>query len=620
TPVYVIGVQVGSSPRISMLSEGESLQLSAEVKPLNADDRTVTWRVEGLDGSATTLASIGQDGVLAALSQGSVKVIAEANDGTGIKGEALIEITEPPGSPNIAPLASVTASSSHENGSFPPTLAVNGIKHVAADRWVTGAEGPHTLELQWDSKYEVNGARLWSGQLDGKGMQIADFELQAWDGTGWQTIRSVTGNERDNYYGQFTEFAFAPVATNRLRLSISKGNPVFDERARLFEIEVYGVPASEEADTLPTVQLSGPTEAYAGQQASLAVSVTESTYAYSAINTIVSYDPEALAFETMEGEDGMIELASSAISSSRSGLSVLGTAVKPDEGLINILLSAPGISLAAGGELFQLHGTVAENAAFGSSSVSLTKFDIIGADQELHAISVETAKTDILITAADRSALGSEIEAARELYGGAVEGSAAGQYPSGSKAVLQQAITAAEVVYGQSGASQLAVNDALAALSAAVQAFAASVHAPPTINKEALRDRLDEARALLANSTAGTKVGQYPQTFADALDAEITAADAIYDESQTQQAVDEAAAQLEDAIADFRGSRITLVAGESNITLKTLSIVASYFGKRSTDEGWAEMAAADMLDQGEITIQSLAVIARMILSDWYHEQ
>lgn len=621
TPVYVIGVQVGSSPRIAMLSVGESLQLSAEVKPVNADDRTVTWRVEGMDGAATTLASIGQNGVLTALSQGSVRVIAEANDGTGIQGEAVIEITEAPGSPNIAPLASVTASSSHELGSFPPSLAVNSVKHASADRWVSGPEGPHSLELQWDSEYEVNGARLWSGQLDGKGMQLADFELQAWDGSDWQTVESVTGNERDNYYGQYTELSFAKVATDRMRLLITKGNPVFDERARLFELEVYGTPDPSEGpeQQLPSVQISGPAEAYLGQQVSLGVSATESTYDYSAIHAIVAYDPESIAFETFEAEDGIQELAASAITSSRPGLSILGTAVKPAEGLINILLSAPGLSLAPEGELFQLHGVVAEDASVGLTSVLLNKFDIIGEDQELQAIPVDTAKTDIAIAAADRSALGDKIEAARSLHGGAVEGPEAGQYPDGSKNVLMLAIQAAEAVYGQTGASQQAVNDALAALSAAVETFTASVHVPPWADKEELRSLLDEGSALMAQSTAGTKVGQYPQPFVDALDDEIEAADTVYRESQSQQSVNEAAARLEEVIADFRDSRITLVAGESNITLRTLSIAAGYYGKTSGDAGWGEMAAADVLNQGEITIQSLAAIARMILSDWYYE-
>lgn len=624
TPIYVFDVQVVPENRRLMADAGQSLTMSAQVKPLNADNRAVTWRVEGLDGGATALAAIDAGGIFTAISPGAVKVVAEANDGSGVRGEAIIRITEPPALPNIAPNAAVSASSSHENGSFPPALAVNGVKYAGADRWVTGAEGPHWLELAWSEEQELSGVRLWSGQLDGRGMQLADFEIQAWGGTEWETIRTVVHNEADNYNGEYTELSFAPVVTSRLRLFITKGNPVFDDRARLFEIEVYGTEPSggePEPDTMPEARINAPAEAFAGQAISLSVSVTESSYPYSMINTIVEYDPDALTFETIEAEDGLLELAASAISSSRTGLSVLGTAVKPAEGLINILLSAPGAALAEEGELFQLHGHASDDAALGTTAVSLTEFTIAGAeDGELHALPVDTAVAAILITAADRSALGSAIEAARALHNDASEGTSPGQYPTGSKAVLWQAINAADTVYGQPDASQLAVNEALALLTAAVQTFKASVIQPPTLDKEQLRTALDGARTLSTRSIAGTKVGQYPQAAMDALGDAIAAAETVYNESESQTAVNDAVNLLEQAVSDFRGSRITLVAGEPDVTLKTLSIAAGYFGRTSSQPGWSDIEAADVLDQGEITIQSLAAIARMILSDWYHEQ
>lgn len=94
--------------------------------------------------------------------------------------------------------------------------------------------------------YEVDQVRLWSGQIDGRGMQISDFSIQAWDGHTWQTLASVVDNEEDHYDGKYNDLKFAPVVTDRIRLHITKGNAVFDERARLFEIEVYGEQAGEQ--------------------------------------------------------------------------------------------------------------------------------------------------------------------------------------------------------------------------------------------------------------------------------------------------------------------------------------------------------------------------------------
>lgn len=246
TPIYVNGIEVRPDNRITRIDAGEALAFHASVLPANANNRAVNWRVESSGGQPTALAAIDENGVMTANAAGVVKVIAEAKDGSMVKGEAIIEITTAPAHANIAPLASLTASSSHENGSFPPELAVNGIRYSGPDRWISGPEGPHTLELLWDELYEVDQVRLWSGQIDGRGMQISDFSIQAWDGHTWQTLASVVDNEEDHYDGKYNDLKFAPVVTDRICLHITKGNAVFDNRARLFEIEVYGEQAGEQ--------------------------------------------------------------------------------------------------------------------------------------------------------------------------------------------------------------------------------------------------------------------------------------------------------------------------------------------------------------------------------------
>ncbi len=461
-PIYVIGVEARPHNRITRIDAGQTLAFQASVLPANADDRTVSWRVEGVDGLPTPLATIDANGVLTAAAPGVVRVVAEANDGSTVAGRATIEIATAPDRPNIAPLADVASSSDHENGSFPPELAINGVRYSGADRWISGPTGPHYLELSWDDSYEVDRVRLWSGQVDGRGMQLADFEIQAWDGTAWQTVASVIGNEEDHYEGKFNDLTFGPVVTDRIRLSVTKGNPVFDDRARVFELEAYGVPADEAPDPAgpwPTVVVDGPDRAYAGQPVELVVSVTESAYDYNTVNAIVAYDPAALEFATAE-QDGMLVLAEGAIAPGIAGVSILGTAVKPAEGLINVLLGAPSGPIRSGGALFALQGTAKELPAIGASTVSLTKFEMTGPDASLLSVPVEEALHTIEIGMADRTALGGAIDSARRLHDAAVEGSGAGQYPTGSKATLAAAVQAAAAVYNDPTADQQAVNEA----------------------------------------------------------------------------------------------------------------------------------------------------------------
>ncbi|XEC94163.1 hypothetical protein AB6A23_23050 [Paenibacillus tarimensis] len=72
-----------------------TLLMAAEVLPANAN-QDVIWSVTSVDGSPTDLAAIGAGGLLQAAGNGKdgeVKVTAEAKDGSGIRGEAVIRIS-----------------------------------------------------------------------------------------------------------------------------------------------------------------------------------------------------------------------------------------------------------------------------------------------------------------------------------------------------------------------------------------------------------------------------------------------------------------------------------------------------------------------------------------------
>ena len=78
----------GSGDQSTIDSEGGTLQMEAVVSPASALDQSVTWSVDD-----TELATISQDGLLTALSSGTITIIATANDGTEIQGFTEIEIS-----------------------------------------------------------------------------------------------------------------------------------------------------------------------------------------------------------------------------------------------------------------------------------------------------------------------------------------------------------------------------------------------------------------------------------------------------------------------------------------------------------------------------------------------
>lgn len=70
------------------ISDGKPATFTADVLPVNADVKTVSWSV-----SDSELAEIDDDGLLTPQKNGSITVIATAQDGTGVTGEKTISIS-----------------------------------------------------------------------------------------------------------------------------------------------------------------------------------------------------------------------------------------------------------------------------------------------------------------------------------------------------------------------------------------------------------------------------------------------------------------------------------------------------------------------------------------------
>jgi hypothetical protein len=73
----------------AITSANGKLQLSATVLPADATNKSVSWSVVNLSG----MASISASGIMTAEKNGTVKAVASANEGSGIKGEFLITIS-----------------------------------------------------------------------------------------------------------------------------------------------------------------------------------------------------------------------------------------------------------------------------------------------------------------------------------------------------------------------------------------------------------------------------------------------------------------------------------------------------------------------------------------------
>ena len=261
-PVPVASVAV--DPAELTLHVGEEAVLSATVSPADASEYAVLWST-----SNPSVVQAHPNGTITAMGVGTAVVTVTTADG-GKTDSVAVEVLPPPepGSQNIAPIAALSASSSHENGSHPPQKAVDGIRDQDPSRWITDTTtaAPHWLLLEWDRDYEIDRVLVWSGFNGLVGRQIADFEIQYWDGSGWQTAASVTNNPQDGRIGQYNELTFPAVTTSKVRMYITRGS-AYDQIARLFEIEVWGKPVTMNIAPLAALSASSVNGAYTPDKA-----------------------------------------------------------------------------------------------------------------------------------------------------------------------------------------------------------------------------------------------------------------------------------------------------------------------------------------------------------------
>lgn len=363
--------------------------------------------------------------------------------------------------------------------------------------------------------------------------------------------------------------------------------------------------------------ISGSSSVIAGQSVNLSLGIDSLNDGFDSFSIEVHYDPETLEFETVTDDDGLVSLVEGAITNVRNNWNVLSTAVK--QGQIFIIASINTGSLDQNsGELLELNGKVVSGASAGMTSISLSDF-VLTAKGDARNISTDQAVHDIQVRIADGSALAAMIDQAEGLLSTATEGTQPGQYPVGSKAVLQSAIQSAIAILDNPTSTESDISQAITALNQAITVFINSkISSPdPSVNKSDLIAAIGSAQTKLDRAEEGNKVGQYSSAAISALETAVQQATAVRNNgSASQSAVNQAVEALNEALDTFAAQIVTLVPGQTAVTIRDLSFLASYYGVTKNDSGWNNVEMADLFDSGEITIRELSAVARMIALNW----
>ncbi|GGI45610.1 hypothetical protein GCM10008018_13020 [Paenibacillus marchantiophytorum] len=169
-PVKVASINITSASTVIAV-KGGSLSLSAAVLPINATNTSVTWAVYEANGAATDKAIIDQTGLLKAVKDGNVKVVAAATDGSGVRGEIMITISGQNSTSNPG-----TGSSSSSGNPTTPPVKEDPTKYVPKD---TELRIEPVQESQTAITAIINRERLSQKLADLKaaGSSILNFEI-----------------------------------------------------------------------------------------------------------------------------------------------------------------------------------------------------------------------------------------------------------------------------------------------------------------------------------------------------------------------------------------------------------------------------------------------------------
>ncbi|GGI45616.1 hypothetical protein GCM10008018_13050 [Paenibacillus marchantiophytorum] len=171
--VNVESIAITSSTTTISAKSG-TLQLQAAVLPANAANKSVTWAVYETDGRTTTdKAIIDVNGLLAAVKDGIVKVVATSNDGSLVFGNKVITISGQNGNPGTNP---GSGSSSGSGNPTAPPVKEDPTKYVPKD---TELRVEPVQESQTAVTAIINRERLAQKLADLKaaGSSILNFEI-----------------------------------------------------------------------------------------------------------------------------------------------------------------------------------------------------------------------------------------------------------------------------------------------------------------------------------------------------------------------------------------------------------------------------------------------------------
>lgn len=473
----------GANGNATHIEKGTSMKMAASGV---SQGKSVSWSVTGMDGSATSLATITQTGAVTAIltasssNYGTFKVVATQNDASGKTGEQIIQITNE----NLITVDDTDASITYESAG-------------SGEEWETNNNS---------SYYQGTGKCVIPPEDDSYSSSAPAYAEFTFTGTGIQWIGET------NYYCGVAEVYLdgvkvstvdpfiAPSIINQFINFSKEGMPYGQHTIKVVATGLKNPASTVYPGTLvlidafrympgspvqegPAAVLTGDDSVLPGETFTLGISLDYVTQNIYAEKVALSYDANVFEYVSATGENSNIQVM-------KEDSSVSGSVIIIAANIGGVTgESTPVLKVT-----FQLKSGVQNTA--GMIAVTMAE---LGTAPEGTVITAGVSSKIISVGSTepvDKSVLSEAITSAEAIYVGAVVGGLPGQYPQAAKDALRSAIDEAELVLNDSNATQGEVNSAVTALNAAVETFKAAVVEEETsadLNEDENIDVLDLA-------------------------------------------------------------------------------------------------------------------------------
>lgn len=219
---------------VTLIAPGDTVQFESKC---SENTQNIEWTFEGASSTDSTEENPSITYPAAGSYKVTLKAVNEAGEAETAKEHYIVVSDRAANGLSLLSQKKDTIASSYVNENEASAFAVDG---DVSKKWCATGSAPHELTIDLGSAQTISSVDISHAEAGGEG---SDMNTKAYtisvstDGTQFEPVLNQTRNTAGT-----THDTFAPVTAQYVKLSILKPTQGSDSAARIYEVEVYGLP------------------------------------------------------------------------------------------------------------------------------------------------------------------------------------------------------------------------------------------------------------------------------------------------------------------------------------------------------------------------------------------